>query len=358
MKNFEQIVLLLISGQGILLSLGLISTIVKKRWSNFFLGWIILVLTLEMLNAWAMTIGYHGTKHLFPFWILGSYLILPPAILFFLKASTKASFRFSKKHVLYFVPACVEILLAAFAFYSNKIWGTDIHLIKNPFWFFLTEILPVIGMVSVLVYFALTLFGLTLQLKGHPGRTGSRPLIKLYLFFGVFSLLTLLWILQSFFKIEVFEVIKTLILLFIFILGYLGYFQPKFFDVPEFVKSQNKRNSYPNLDDAKELERLNHLFEVDKLFLQPKLTLEQVAEQLHLPERYLSELINSYHKTTFRHFVNQFRVKEAIDQIQDPKQAHKSLLGIAMDVGFSSKSTFNQSFKAQTGKNPSDFLKK
>ncbi len=358
MKNFEQIVLLLISGQGILLSLGLISTVVKKRWSNFFLGWMILVLTIEMLNAWAMTIGYHSTKHMFPFWILGSYLILPPALLFFVRANTKSSFQFNRKNLLYFIPACIEILLAAFAFYSNRLWGTNYHLIKNAFWFFLTEILPVIGTISVLVYFGITLYRLSLQLKSHPGRTGSRPLFKLYMLFGFFSLLMLLWVLQSFFNLELFELIKVVILLFIFILGYLGYFQPNFFDVPEFVKFQNKKSSYPNLDDEKELDRLDHLFEVEKIFLHQKLTLEQVAKQLNLPERYLSELINSYHKTTFRHFVNQFRVKEAIEQIQDPKQSHKSLLGIAMDVGFNSKSTFNQSFKSLTGKNPSDFLEK
>ncbi|MBO0341156.1 MAG: helix-turn-helix domain-containing protein [Allomuricauda sp.] len=356
MKNFEQIVLLLISGQGILLSLALLSTILKRRWSTFFLGLIILVFTLEILNAWATGIGYHSTPHMLPFWILGSYLILPSALFFFVKANTKASFLFRGKDILYFVPACIEIGLAGFVFYSNRLLGTDYHLIENQFWFFLTEILPLIGMVAVLAYFGFVLLQLTAQYKNYRSKMGLQSLTKLYIFFAVFLFLTLLWALQSFFQIEVFNIIKTLLLLFIFAMGYLGYFQPRFFDVPEIIKFQKRKNNYPNLDDSTELERLRHLFEKEKVFLKQKLTLAQVAEQLNLPERYLSELINTHHKTSFRHFVNQFRVNEAIERIQNPQQRHKSLLGIAMDVGFNSKSTFNQSFKVQTGKNPSDYL--
>ncbi len=358
MNNFEQVILLLISGQGILLSFALLSTIVKRRWSNFFLGCIILVFTLEILNAWATTIGYHSSNHMFPFWILGSYLILPPALYFFVRANTEVSFRFRIKGLLYFIPAGLEILFAGFVFYSNRISGSEFHLIENPFWFFFTEILPVIGMVTVLVYFANTLRRLAAYREGHQAKLGFQPLSRLYKFFGIFSLLTILWILQSIFNLEVFEIIKILILLFIFILGYLGYFKPDFFDAPDALKFQNKKNRYPDLDDSKELERLMHLFEEEKFFRNQKLSLGQVAERLKLPERYLSELINTYHKTSFRHFVNRFRVEEAIERIQDQGQNHKSLLGIAMDVGFNSKSTFNHSFKARTGKNPSDFLKK
>jgi len=358
LERAEQVILLLISGQGILLTFALLSTIVKKRWSNFFLGCILLVFTLEILNAWATTIGYHSSGHLFPFWILGSYLILPPALFFFVKANTKASFRFRYSDVRYFVPAFIEILVASFAFYSNRILGTDYHLIENRFWFFFTEILPVIGMIATMLYFGFTLYQLTTQFKTHQLKQGISPLSKLYIFFGVFLLLTLLWILQSFFQVAAFNAIKTLLLLFIFVLGYLGYFRPQFFDAPEIVKLQKRSNSYSHLNDAKELKRLRQLFEEEKIYLRQKLTLDQVAEELNLPKRYLSELINTYHQTSFRNFVNQFRIKEAIERIKDPEQSHKSILGIAMDVGFNSKSTFNQSFKAQTGKNPSDFLKK
>jgi AraC-like DNA-binding protein len=49
-------------------------------------------------------------------------------------------------------------------------------------------------------------------------------------------------------------------------------------------------------------------------------------------------------------------VKEVIERMANPSEKHKSLLGIALDAGFNSKSSFNQVFKQHTGKTPSEYL--
>ncbi|WP_282079371.1 helix-turn-helix domain-containing protein [Aquimarina algiphila] len=83
-----------------------------------------------------------------------------------------------------------------------------------------------------------------------------------------------------------------------------------------------------------------------------------MATVLNLPERYISGLINTYHNTNFNTYVNTFRVADTMSRIKDSKERNKSILGIALESGFSSKSSFNGAFKTITGKNPSDFFNK
>lgn len=359
MQNIEQIILLLVSGQGLLLSLALLSAVFKKKYSSFFLGIITVVITLEILNIWGMRVSYHTSENAFPFWVFGSYLMLPPALWLFVKTNTQPTFQLKIKHALLFVPAFIEIIVELLSYYSNKILKTNYHLIENIFWHAITEIVPVIGMILVLVLFGKALRNLTIQLKKKPStQSNFRQISKLFIFFLVFSFLTLFWLLVTLFDFQIFYVIEVILLVFLFTLGYLGYFQPSFFDIPKILKTQIIRDNFSQFNDDIELERLRVLFEVEKIYTKQKLSVKEVATHLHLPERYVSGLINLYHNSSFNSYVNAFRVKEALQRINDPRQHNKTLLGIALESGFNSKSSFNSVFKATTGKNPSDFLKR
>lgn len=359
MKSFEQIILLLVSGQGLLLSFALLSSILKKNYSSFFLGIITTVITIEILNIWGIRASYHNLENAFPFWVFGSYLSLPPALWLFVKLNTQPTFQLKNEYTILFIPALIEIITELFSFYSNKLLGTKYDLIENSFWFALTEIVPVITMVGVLIFFAKQLNRLNKRLKKLPiAKNKFLQNSRLYIFFIAFSLLTLFWVLIVIFDFQVFIVIEIILLFFLFLLGYIGYFKPSFFDIPKVLKTEIVKEKFSQYDDEKELKRLNLLFENEKIFTQQKLSLREVASRLHLPERYVSVIINSYHNTTFNSYVNSFRVADVIERINDPKESNKTLIGIAMESGFNSKSSFNSIFKASTGKNPSSFLRK
>lgn len=147
-------------------------------------------------------------------------------------------------------------------------------------------------------------------------------------------------------------------LFFVFIFGYTNYFIPTLFDPPKVLNTRILETSESKFDDRSELNRLTDLFESKKIYLEQKLTLKMVAEKLQLPQNYVSGLINSYHQSNFNVFVNTYRVEEVKRRLNDPNEANKTLLAIALDSGFSSKSSFNKTFKEITGKNPSDYLKK
>jgi len=89
----------------------------------------------------------------------------------------------------------------------------------------------------------------------------------------------------------------------------------------------------------------------------PELTLASLAELLNSTPHKISELLNAELGQTFYDFVNGYRVEEVRLRLAEPKAKHLSVLTLAMDAGFASKSTFNDVFKKRTGQTPSTYRK-
>lgn len=94
---------------------------------------------------------------------------------------------------------------------------------------------------------------------------------------------------------------------------------------------------------------------MEKPYLDPELTLTQLAERINISPHHLSQIINEQFQLNFFEYINQFRVEEVKSRICNPKYESYSLLGIAMDSGFNSKSAFNRVFKKLTHQTPSQF---
>lgn len=94
-----------------------------------------------------------------------------------------------------------------------------------------------------------------------------------------------------------------------------------------------------------------------KPFLDPELSLFKLASQLGISSHQLSYVINKGFDENFYQFINQYRIEEAKKMIQDPNMQHLSLIGIAFEVGFNSKTVFNTTFKKRTNQTPSEFKK-
>ncbi len=106
------------------------------------------------------------------------------------------------------------------------------------------------------------------------------------------------------------------------------------------------------------IERLTRLFEEEKVFKNHELKQAEVAGSIGLQPHELSALINGEMNSSFFEFVNDYRVKEFLAMAKDPAYSHLSIMGIAQEAGFRSKSSFNTIFKKITGQTPSEHLKK
>lgn len=111
-------------------------------------------------------------------------------------------------------------------------------------------------------------------------------------------------------------------------------------------------------DELKEMKSiLLQVMDHKKPFLDPELSLFKLASQLNISTHLLSYIINKGCNENFYQFINTYRIEEAKKMIQDSNMEHLSLMGIAFEVGFNSKTVFNTTFKKMTNQTPSEFKK-
>jgi len=100
---------------------------------------------------------------------------------------------------------------------------------------------------------------------------------------------------------------------------------------------------------------LTNLVKQNRYYLDPELSLTSLAEKLELTTHELSRIINSSLKKSFNDFVNEYRVQEVVRKMHGPDRDRLTLLGIAYESGFNSKTTFHRTFKQMTGKSPAEY---
>ena len=102
---------------------------------------------------------------------------------------------------------------------------------------------------------------------------------------------------------------------------------------------------------------LSELMDAKKPYLDSELSLTHLAELLNLTPHQLSYLINVGFNENFFWFVNRYRVQRVKELLLDTQNNNKTLLGIAFESGFNSKTSFNTTFKKISGQTPSEFKK-
>jgi len=100
---------------------------------------------------------------------------------------------------------------------------------------------------------------------------------------------------------------------------------------------------------------LKKVVKENRYYQDPELSLSSLAEKLDVTTHELSRIVNQTFKKSFSDLINEYRVADVVRKMQDPAYDHLTLLGIAFESGFNSKTTFNRAFKQVTGKNPVDY---
>ena len=104
--------------------------------------------------------------------------------------------------------------------------------------------------------------------------------------------------------------------------------------------------------------KLLKVFDTEKPYLNPELTLSDLAEKLKTNTSVLSQVINTGFDKNFNDFVNEYRVETFKQKMKTPQYQHYTMLAVAFDCGFNSKTTFNRAFKKLTNQMPSEFIKR
>jgi AraC-like DNA-binding protein len=124
------------------------------------------------------------------------------------------------------------------------------------------------------------------------------------------------------------------------------------------VKKRLSKYKTSTLDPARAeatVPKLLQLMEEEKIYLNPDLTLQELARRLRIHYNHLSRIINERFGLSYNDFVNKYRIEEVKKRLIDPSEKEHTVLEIMYDTGFYSKSVFNIAFKRFTGMTPSDF---
>jgi AraC-like DNA-binding protein len=105
------------------------------------------------------------------------------------------------------------------------------------------------------------------------------------------------------------------------------------------------------------IDRITRYMEDEKPYLNRELTIYNVSEALDIPRHIISEIINEHMGKNFYTLINEYRVEEVKRRLQDPEFKNLTILAIAYESGFNSKSSFNTIFKESTGHTPSQYVK-
>ncbi len=122
-------------------------------------------------------------------------------------------------------------------------------------------------------------------------------------------------------------------------------------------KSETVHASFKNEKLRNLYQQVLYLFEVQNIFLDPLLTLNQLAEKLNINEKYVSRAIHQGSGENFPAFINAYRLKETIKIMKDPLYNNLTLEEIRIKSGFYSKSTFISTIKKSTGLAPGKLKK-
>ncbi len=106
------------------------------------------------------------------------------------------------------------------------------------------------------------------------------------------------------------------------------------------------------------LKKLISVMETDKPYLNRNLSILDLSQLTGISRHYITQVLNEKHGKNFFTFINEYRVKDVISRFKDPKNNHFTILAIAFDAGFNSKTTFNSIFKNLTGVTPSEYREK
>jgi AraC-like DNA-binding protein len=106
------------------------------------------------------------------------------------------------------------------------------------------------------------------------------------------------------------------------------------------------------------VKKIAYLFDVEKIYSNEGISIGSLSEELSIPPHQLSWVLNEKMDTTFSNLVNSYRVEEVKKRLTAQRETEKTILEIAYEAGFATKTSFNRVFKKYTQMTPSQYRKR
>jgi len=357
---------------------------------TFFAGFLIalkkpVVYANQILSAWLFIICIEMIIVLINETLIELYpvKILPytygPLLLLYAKWMTTEHPRFDLRYLWHFTPFFVFLTVYLIFIDERLMSGTDGFLVRDRFVSF-RIVYAVTFFLSITAYSVATFVVINRHQKRlkemvsySSGKITLQWLLGLSITFYTGYVLMFIFggidILVGFMPFDPYEISFIGLTLLTFLFGVFGFQQPAIFEEvvryhpsevePSVENLQKKylRSGLKNEDVADYVNKIRKYMVIEKPYLNRELTIYDLSDQLKIPRHILSEVINEHMGKNFYHLVNDYRVNEVKERMLKEDLKQLTILAIAFDSGFNSKSSFNTIFKEKTGQTPSEYLK-
>ena len=364
--TFYFLILLLGASQGLILGFILLFSAARKKASNRFLALLLFFFSYRLIaellessgisniNNW----GYHALLEYN--WIYGALLY------FFVLSYIRSEFKLQRKDWWHFLPVGLEFLFSNWVKMQNFFWdgsresltwvGAQSYMLwmHTPFSFTVAALL-----VIFYVWKGQILIKEKQAIPSPANKQRIHWLQRILVVYFIFSCLALSVHLVDYFffnyAFDPFYIFPTYVgmALITYWLALEAYARRKEAPLKTNIGTKEKMEEWTNL-----VPQLEQLMQKERLFLDPTLTLQTLAERLAVKPYQLSQILNRVLGKNFNDFINEYRVNEAIRLMNHSDFSHYSLMAIALESGFNSKATFNRIFKKIKGTSPSEFMRK
>lgn len=192
--------------------------------------------------------------------------------------------------------------------------------------------------------------------------------ISFYAAYFIMFILGVLNIIGNYIPFDPYFVIFGFIAAFSMVYSFYGIKQPVIFGevvLPSGSQNDDKKEtekySRSGLKESQAeqyLDKLLGYMESSKPFLEGNLTIHDLSDKTGISRHHITQVLNENYQRNFFTFINEYRVREVIERFSNPRYNNYTILAIAFDSGFNSKTTFNSFFKSQTGLTPSEYREK
>jgi AraC-like DNA-binding protein len=339
---------------------------VRKTRANTFLSVLLGALTFSTFHLrFAGDVIHHFSVKAYS---LGdpTFLLIPPLLWFYIIELTGGRVRATFKTILHFLPFLV-IVFCSLSFSSFLSGNPLANLLDShprlPFTIFWMAVVIQFSCYQYLIHRKWRDYQNIIRQEISNTEDANiswvRFFMSVFLIVNIFFLFSLFAVIHLDVMNMVWKSVSIVLSLSIFALGYKGILQREIFysdvNIPSSrVEPQLEKQGKPNQELV---EKLLQFMQDKKPFCDPELSLSSLSKQIGLNRNQLSQLINHGIGENFYDFINKYRVDEVKRLMLDPQKQNYNLLGIALEAGFKSKSTFNLIFKRFTGLTPSEYKK-
>jgi AraC-like DNA-binding protein len=332
----------------------------QNKQSNRFLALLIFSIALWLIDHFLRIADIYGQNANLYFLPIFYSFAFGPLIYFYVKSLVNQSFVFQKRDYLHFIPVLFQAGLYIFLTTKN-------YNFKNWYWEnvhqWITYKIEFDGtFISMLIYLILSirlLKNYQIYVANNFSETSQIRLNWLKIILIILVILCVQWlveiVLRDFFNLYFnYDYSIQILGIMALVLAVGGIRQANLSQVN--FEEEVAQKTHIQVD-SQILEQIKKGMDVQKLYLNPTLTLAEFSKEIKLNPKIVSQQINTGLNKSFNDLVNQYRVEEVKKRLNSTDLQRLTILGIAYESGFNSKTTFNRIFKDFTGVVPRDFLK-